>query len=348
MYKRACDLATLVTPMEQDYYLITGKENYILTPTKDKICADELINLYSSPKYCKDNTTQSPPYLVQREKYIYLINVTYVAKFKIEKRLVMVEKIMHGDIIFYRTGLLRFWMSSQGVLDLDSLKIHKFLLDGITVRAPVEICSSQSYHCCSGELKYWDGYYCLTCVHTKFMKLTNKCLYTSTTQPVKTILFDFDTCTQQILRGAVKIILHHSIKEVILISDDDYQIIRKGFSVGKDLPPPELIESLCGNKIILEYKKNPFETFTGEFEYKQHEYVRNLEMLHDVLNDAINNEPDFSLFVSEEKNKVTITIKINIKYVYETLIFELFRVEKNELEILNNKVNLLMSSAGFD
>lgn len=350
MYKKNCGPNTTVIPMEQDYYLIKGPENYILTPIKEKICADDLVlkceNITQYYKYYHHlDSSQSPsgiPQLIQRDKYIYVISNNIVYKYKIEKRLVFLEQLdlppcntSNKLTRIYRTPSPRFWISSQYILDLDSFKIYDFK------HIPnISMTYSCGHRTCN--LNFCDG-----CKIWKFMQIANKFPIFVNSTPSKTIIFDFDTCSQSELRGKCSIVSHHSINEVILVSDDNYQIFRRGLPVATNMSPPTLTESLSGNKIILEYKKNPFETFRGEFEYKPHEYVKHLEMLHDVINDAINNEPEFGLFISEENNKVIVTIRINIKYVYEPLIYELTRAEESEIEILSNKVNLLMTCAGF-
>jgi hypothetical protein len=329
-----CAVNTKVQPLSPGYYYVSGADNYILTPDLQKIPADDLANKIAD----HDSTRLN---LRQRDQKVHLMcsgsNGHHIHTFVIGERVIERELLTLGcRYAMTPDGKV---ITLKGVCDIDSGKpIHEFV----------------GYNTIMDNINWYqrplipNGHDIIYAHRPYYQELAARgYIVARKSDPLAYIVYDYIHNVETRFDGAIDIKMYADPIEFVITAADKFMIIRGEPAISKSMPPPKISAAIAGDAVHIVYNKSPFETYTcdiGIGDISGHPLARNLELLYEIVKDAIDREPHLSMHLAEKSGGVTVTIRFLQKYAPEPLVVELARVERDRVDVIGAKVDWLLNS----
>lgn len=214
----------------------------------------------------------------------------------------------------------------------------------------------------------WDGYLLdiTTCeiiqfnaaenneLNNRFTKISDKIIgYDFSAKETLTGLFDVNTKNIYWYPGRAKIVISPG-DCAVFIFDTGFKLFKKNNTVQNPAPnissgcllahySPEKLSAIKNEDCIeLKYVCDSFESYTCIINYTPHWYVRNVEMLYNIIIDVIKGMPNVCGKLEKINDNLKFIITFNDKYNTDILEYELVRDVYNEIELLKSHVEWLI------
>lgn len=163
----------------------------------------------------------------------------------------------------------------------------------------------------------------------------------------KCIILNFETKEEYIYDG--QIVLHYNQFK----NDYEYELVN-GETITLITFEPNNKKSTCNNKLIFDVElkndeinisaSNSFETYTTIYQYNEHTFIKDIDIMYNIVNDALSNKNDNVSYEYEiENDNLILCVNIDMIYYKDVLEFKLEKVnnEVDRMDILQKKVALL-------
>lgn len=317
-----CTAGTKVTPLASGYYYVDCCTPYVLAPDTAKYPADDL-------QKC---ATVGVIYL-QRGNKIFAVADKCLNTFVIGDKRVVHKKsaTLESTTELFYTPDYKI-VTSAGVYDPDAGAIvHKFngrYMDrpAFNGRKPPRGDKSLPAHTTTQDELYTRGY-----------------VITRVGTPPSTAVYDYIHGAETVFDGATTIDYYINPVEIIITGVDKFMVVKCEPAISKTMPAPRLNARIDGPAVVVEYRPDPFTTFSASIlPPPGHPLARNQELLYEIITDAISREPHLRLSLAENPPECGLKIEFLQKYAPDPLEFTLMRVEQDRVGVVETKIDYLL------